>query len=167
MEIFSIFAQSSIAIIAFTSIVAQFKRKSDPDWNPFLFMGMVTHSFFAFFGSILPFFIEAFTEDRALIWTICGWTMGSITFFHALLVMFHDQSSKPILKAIMMSFSTLVTVVQVLNIFEIGWTTNHGAYAVILFWHIYQSLFIFALLINSGSKKRDGEEVLEEQDVML
>ena len=168
MEIFSIFAQSSIAIIAFTSIVAQFKRQSDSDWNPFLFVGMVNHAFVAFVASVLPFIVEPFLTDPKFNWVICGWIVGLYTFFHGISVMFVDKSSGFKLKISLMISCTIIFILQILNIFEVFWETNHGVYAISVFWHIYQSLFIFALFIFSNSKKTEKEEVKKgEYEKML
>jgi hypothetical protein len=147
MEFLTLFAEISIAILAFTSIVAQFISQNDPNWNKHLFQGMVSHCIMAFVFSCLPFLLNPLVTDIKIVWLISCWLIGLITFSQGIAVMLVDKISNNKTKTIMLIISSAVFFLQLLNIFEIFWKTNEGPYLIGIFWHIMQSLNIFMIFI--------------------
>lgn len=154
MEIFQTFAEISIAIMGFTAIVIMFRPYHD-NWNNNMYQGMIGHSFQALLYSILPFILDAYHCKPALIWTISGAILGSFTFIQGIMVMLFDKKANTITKVLMFLLSSSVAVIQLLNILGIGSHQDKGPYIIGICWHIFQSLFIFTIIV---SKRIDNEE---------
>lgn len=154
MEIFQTFAEISIAIMGFTAIVIMFRPYHD-NWNNNMYQGMIGHSFQALIYSILPFVLEAYHCKPAIIWTTGGIVLGSFTFFQGLMVMLFDKNANIITKGIMFIISSFISALQLLNIIGIGSSQEKGPYIIGICWHIFQSLFIFTMIV---SKRIDTDE---------
>src|SRR5436190_18661066 len=108
MEFLTLFAEVSIAILAFTSIVAQFISQNDSNWNKHIFMGMVGHCIMAFVFSCLPFLMKPFVADEKLIWLICCWAIGLVTFLQGIGAMIGDDVSATKTKLLMLVISSII-----------------------------------------------------------
>lgn len=146
MELLYTFLECSIAILAFASIVAQFKKSKSSQWNLHQYQGIITHSVQAFFYSCLPLLLKAFPISENNLWTTCTSVLGIITILQATGVMFADKVTKPITKIVMFSFSFLVLLLQLSHI--VGFVNSGIAvYNVGIFWHLFQSIYLIATFI--------------------
>lgn len=153
MEIFQTFAEISIGILGFTSIVIMFKSKH-ANWNRGIFHGMIGHSIQAVVYSILPFILDAYHCKPATIWMVCSATLGTFTFLQGIGVLVGDKESKLPIRLGMCFFSSLISLVQLFNIIGIWTFREQGPFIVGITWHILQSLIIFSIIVT---KKTDED----------
>lgn len=154
MEIFQTFAEISIGILGFTAIAIMFRPYHD-NWNNNMYQGMIGHSFQALIYSVLPFVLQAYHCKPSVVWTVCSIVLGTITFFQAVSVMIFDKKANIIAKSIMLVCSITVAILQLLNVLGIGTAQDKGPYIIGISWHIFQSLFIFTMIVT---KKMDKDE---------
>jgi len=145
MEIFQTFAEISIGILGFTAIVIVF-RPYHQKWNDSMYQGMIGHSIQVLFYSLLPFVLDAYHCNLSTIWMIGSITLGVITFLQGCAVLAMDKNAKLRIRILMFLFSTGIGVLQVENILA----SNHeqGPYLIGICWHIFQSLFIFSMIVG-------------------
>jgi prepilin signal peptidase PulO-like enzyme (type II secretory pathway) len=146
MELLYTFIECSIAILAFSSIVAQFKKTKSNEWNLRQYQGIIAHSIQAFIYSCLPLLLKEFPIPSDLIWKICTMILGVFTFIQAIGVMATDKKSKSIAKISMLSLSLLILLLQLAYV--LGYINSGIAvYNVGIFWHLFQSIYLIASFI--------------------
>jgi hypothetical protein len=155
MDVLILFAEVSIAIIAFTSIVTQFLNFKNEEYNRGMFLGMIVHAALAFVFSALPLVLDSFFTDKNLLLKICSWLIGIITFSQGVTVLSNDRSTRLIFRIVLMIFSAMIFLLQLLNVFGYYDKILPGPYLTGIFWHILQSLIIFMIFIVDSQRKKE------------
>lgn len=146
MELLLTFIECSIAVLAFSAIVAEFRKRSKKQWNIRLYQGILSHTIQAFVYSCLPFLINRFVKDEFALWAICGTILGLGTFLQGVIVFFIDKGSSLGIRLWLMFISTVVMILQMS--FVLGYGHNGLAvYLIGVFWHLFQSIFIIAIFL--------------------
>ena len=146
MELLHTFIQSSIAILAFSAIVAEFRKRSKKGLNVRLYQGIISHTLQAFVYSCLPLLALEFVSDERQLWMWCGGVLGLFTLAQGILVLFVDQSSSIKIRLTMLCLSTLIFLLQLAYIFNLI-ESGIGVYLIGIFWHLFQSLVIICMFI--------------------
>jgi hypothetical protein len=146
MELLHTFIESSIAVLAFSAIVAEFRKRSTKGWNVRLYQGIISHTLQAFVYSCLPLLALQFISDERQLWMWCGGFLGLFTFAQGVMVLFVDQSSSIKIRIMMLCLSTLVFLLQLAYIFNLI-ESGIGVYLIGVFWHLFQSLVIVCMFI--------------------
>lgn len=151
MELLQTFMECSIAILAFSAIVSEFRKQSKAKWNVRLYQGIIAHTIQAFVYSGLPLLAAAFSVNENSIWTTCGLILGGVTFIQGIGVMVSDKDSNPKVKWILFLFSTSVLALQFLYTFGFL-ASGIGVYSIGVFWHLLQALVIISMfMLNPGA----------------
>lgn len=154
MELFHTFIQSSIAVLAFSAIVVEFRRRSKQNLNLRQYQGIIGHTMQAFTYSCLPIIGKEFIHDETLLWQWCGGILGFFTFLQGATVLFVDKASSAKIRLMMFGASTLVSVLQLSYIFKFI-ESGIGVYSIGVFWHLLQSLLIISVFIMDPGLNND------------
>lgn len=146
MELLYTFIECSIAILAFVSIVAQFKKSSSVQWNKNQYQGIITHSVQAFIYSCMPLLLLQFAISVELAWTICIMALGFVTLAQATGVMIIDRVTKIPIKILMFFLALSVSILQLSYILGLI-KPAVAVYNVGVFWHLFQSVYLIVSFI--------------------
>jgi len=80
--------------------------------------------------------------------------MGTIIGTQGFAILLEDKDSKIRIKFFTFLFSTLVAILQFLNVFSILSEHESGPYMIGITWHIVQALIIFSVIVG---KKIESE----------
>ncbi len=146
------FAQLSIVLAGFASVFIAFRDKELSSWNQHIFVGLIGHAVTAFLFCMIPFVINVFTEDLALIWAICSFLLGGANLTGICYIIATDRKSS--LRLLIYSSITALGSVAILflNAFNIFFHQAEAAYLVGLIWHLTQGVLIFAILTVQTQK---------------
>lgn len=156
MELFHTFIQSSIAVLAFSAIVVEFRRRSKQNLNLRQYQGIIGHTMQAFTYSCLPVIGKEFIHDEVLLWQGCGGILGFFTFAQGVTVLFVDKTSSIKIRLMMLIASTLIFLLQLGYIFGFI-ESGAGVYSIGVFWHLLQSLLIISVFIMDPGINNDVE----------
>lgn len=146
MELLHTFIQCSIAILAFSAIVAEFRKRSRKAWNVRLYQGIISHTLQAFVYGCLPLLAKEFVSDEKVMWTWCCAVLGILTLSQGALVLVVDRLSALSIRLTMLTLSAFIFLLQLAYILDIT-EAGLGVYSIGVFWHLLQSLVIICMFI--------------------
>jgi hypothetical protein len=154
------FAELSLGLAGVAALIAAFRDHTSHEWNKMQFMGLIGHSTLAFFFSLFPFFVNAFTKDPTRTWMICSFIFSFQIFSQVVFVPILDQKSSWVLKSELMIFGLLCSIALLLNGSGIYFNHSIEAYYLGILFHLIQGAFIFFIFIL-GSQLPTSLKILE------
>ncbi len=142
------FAEIAIALAGFSAIVVLFKRRETGTWLPEhadRFIGMVVHAMAAAFFCVLPVVVAAFASGTVT-WSICSASLGVQVIVHVIAVLRLSSTGRLGRVGVVLGGSAVV-LVQLLNVFGIGFSREFGPYLVGVLWHLLHAGGLFVALV--------------------
>lgn len=148
-ETLFVLAQIAVALAGFSAIVVTFKRRESGKWvhaDADFFNGMVLHSVWALLFCIFPSFVNVFTANSSLVWSVAGALLGIQVLSHATVISFLPSTTR-FVGVFTVAGALFVVVLQALNIIGIAFEGEFGPYLVGVLWHLAHASLLFTWLI--------------------